>query len=189
MTTNNDDIDDQEEEEEDAPTMYTIRFEEYPQRSWYWWWPLSITPLLDVAMKQTEFSANYYWDIPADKMVYIVTALLGVILCNRLYASPKSVEVSLEILPVGVQRSKTTTYNSHKAASVHHYPLLPIESTKDCIILEHVGTFTVSTHVMLRLQKDSSCDNVSGMVAAFPDANLTFDQCHGLVDQINNALE
>ncbi len=185
MTANNDD----KEEEEDAPTMYTIRFEEYPKRSWYWWWPLAITPLLDVAMKYTEIAACYYWNIPADKAVHIVTALLCVILCHRLYSSPKTEEVSLEILPLGVQRSKTTTYNSHKAASVHYYPLLSIESVKDCIILEHVGTFTVSTHVMLRLQKDSSCDNVSGMLAAFPDANLTFDQCHGLVNQINDALE
>jgi hypothetical protein len=135
----------------------------------------------------------------------------------------RDIDLSLIVCPLGVQRSKRTTtttttktYNSHdqkinlqKNVHVHHYPLLPIESVKDCILLEHVGGFSVTTHVMIRLnnkslnniesttveqkvasevQKNKKKDAASGLVAAFPDANLTFDQCHGLVNQIRSAL-
>jgi len=79
-----------------------------------------------------------------------------------------------------------------------------MEAVKDCILLEHIGAFSVTTHVMLRLKannsdrinNDGDCDerkktkdeSLPGLVSVFPDAELTFEQCHGLVNQIGRAL-
>eukprot|EP00536_Pseudo-nitzschia_multiseries_P003208 jgi/Psemu1/7176/gm1.7176_g len=134
----------------------------------------------------------------------------------------RDTELSVTVCPLGIQRSKTTTIRTipspsgggatkkknHRLSTNHrvkvcNYPLLPMESIRDCILLEHVGGFSVSTHVMIRcfdLKAETatststvaaaaaSSSTRSELVSAFPDAKLTFDQCHGLVHQIQRAL-
>lgn len=108
----------------------------------------------------------------------------------------KEIDLSIDILPLGIQRSKTTTISYHhsdaKHSKVDYHPLLPIEKIQDCILLEHVGAFSVSTHVMLRLKTNNDTyqpSNASkGLVEAFPGANLKFRECQQMVDQIQKAL-
>lgn len=215
-----------------APTSYSIRSRESFQPSW---WPLTVpvivVPILATVVANDSSEAfakleDYYVEFynNGDKSVAIASAcfLVAVLLfiAFHLYNSTRSqtreVDLSLIVYPVGVQRCKRTTviYNqdrNRQKVDEHHYPLLPIESVKDCILLEHVGGFSVSTHVMIRLQNSTTSssddkstgkekqrdgsesqeteDAVTGLVEAFPDANLTFDQCRGLVNQIRRALK
>jgi hypothetical protein len=66
---------------------------------------------------------------------------------------------------------------------------------KDCIILEHVGAFSVTTHVMIRatITTKSSSESKSEfdvkLVSFFPDVTLSFDRCHELVQKIQRSLE
>ena len=88
----------------------------------------------------------------------------------------RDIELSVSIYPVGVQR--TTQINS----KVTDHPLLPRESIQDCILIEHVSSWSVSTQIVFRLKSSSS------LVPAFPNAQLTFSQCHSLKNQIQKAL-
>lgn len=202
MAADNDTSDEQEVETAVVTTVYTIRSRESRESSW--WWPISIITLLGVAMNSfgTDIFATIdpYWTDQIDVAILssIAVALLGIILAHRLFfAKPttKTIDLTLQILPLGVQRSRTITHDNSQTTNTHHYPLLPIGSIKDCILLEHVGAFSVSTHVMLRLQNSNNYsmkptkNAAKGMVAAFPDVTLTFDQCHSLVEQITRALE
>ena len=177
--------------------------------------------------KLQHFYEYYYETYKEDNFIIAVaafsTVVVALLLCiaHRRFSTrcqSRDIDLSLIVCPLGIQRFKTTTtmygQNLPKKVNVHHYPLLPIESVKDCILLEHVGGFSVTTHVMIRLlnnnntnessnslesttngevndtsEAETNKDAVSGQVAAFPDANLTFDQCHGLVKQIGRALE
>ena len=185
----------------------------------------------EISEKLQQFYDYYYETYKDDNFIIAVAAfaifVVALQLCNsyRHFSTTRSqtrdIDLSLIVCPLGIQRSKTTTticgQNLPKKVNIHHYPLLPIESIKDCILLEHVGGFSVTTHVMIRLLNNSNNntkskklsnilesttgeekdaleaektkDAVSGQVAAFPDANLTFNQCHGLVKQIGRALE
>ena len=79
---------------------------------------------------------------------------------------------------------------------------------RDCILLEHVEAFSVTTHVMVRVVKpspspatsddidteqksgESDVDNTeSELVSLFPDAKLSFNRCHALVQKIRRALQ
>ena len=163
------------------------------------------------------YNKNYKEDINAvvaAGIVFVTTVALLLYYSYYLFSTMKQkqtrdVELSVTICPLGIQRSTTTTttttttstYNKNKnrqRTSVRHYPLLPIESVKDCILLEHVGGFSVTTHVMIRVKaiipnNDAAAKtkeiSASELVSVFPDAKLTFDQCHDLVQQIQRALE
>jgi hypothetical protein len=84
-------------------------------------------------------------------------------------------------------------------------PFIPLEFVRDCILVEHIEMLQVSTHVMIRLKyntegntesndgdsnpTDQTADQaLEGIVAAFPGARLTFEQCHTLQQQISDAL-
>jgi len=204
-----------------APTSYTISSRESFNRAW---WPMAtiIVPLI-AAITSNSFwfrsesvaKLQGYWKNYVDErsLNLLAFSTIIVLLCiaYRLFTTAiqtRDVNLSVTICPLGVQRTKTTItsygYDMNRGKThVHHYPLLPIGIVKDCILLEHVGGLSVTTHVMIRLKFgiDSTSDEndaveshakesgVSGMVAAFPDAKLTFRQCHGLVDQIGRALQ
>jgi len=105
--------------------------------------------------------------------------------------------------------------NKNIRTSVHYYPLLPLESVKDCIVLEHVGAFSLTTFAMVRVMKTTTQNTYdvgskdkngnttitatttttenkntksSELVSVFPDATLSFDRCHLFVTMINNVL-
>jgi hypothetical protein len=209
-----------------APTSYTIRSKESFQRSRLWPVTVILVPIVVAAaaaaandsfgseQSATVLLQRYFDKAYRDNDSFALAGAgafvaIAVFLCHRLVSKRNQiveVDLTLTVLPLGVQRSKTTTttYNenaNHRTNDVFHYPLLPIETVRDCILLEHIGGFSVTTHVMLRLNnfndtgdgepKDGSKTGPtsSGLVEAFPGANLTFDQCQSLVNQIGRALE
>ena len=219
--------------QEPVPTLYTIRSKEsfqlssrkplagtiflIPMAAWAanWLGPKGFAMIQDCCSTAiaTALETNGGMIIVVALSI-AVAALLGILcwfLCCARKIQTRETDLSLDILPLGVQRSKTTTITYNQSGkspktSVHYYPLLPIESVKDCILLEHVGAFSVSTHVMIRLHKYSNNNNnekndhsvktpyhpadaKSGMMAAFPGAILTFDECQTMVNQIKRALE
>lgn len=205
-----------------VPTCYKIHSRESIQRSW---WPFTalLVPIVavtaDSLVSGSETSTKlqqYYKTYRTDNLVVGCAISLAVALlyiAHYLFSTrnyTRDVDLSLTICPLGVQPSKTTTttYNGnsdHQKVDVHISPLLPIEAVKDCILLEHVGGFSVTTHVMIRLNAKAIIDDkvertnsdkeqrkedaASGMVLAFPDATLTFAQCHDLVKKIGRAIE
>jgi hypothetical protein len=94
-------------------------------------------------------------------------------------------ELLVKVCPLGVQRS-LRRYRYH-----HHLPLLLKECIQDCIILEKVGAFAVTTHVMFRIKRKHLYNNQDTiqLVQAFPHACLSFSQCHKLKNQIQASLE
>lgn len=215
------------EPEQAAPTSYTIRSRESIERSWLFWTftvivvPIVVAVAIDwsVSSGKLQYSYEAYNDgkLAATGVlaVVVVVALVALLyLTHRLYSTRNQtidVELSAIICPLGIQRSRTTTttYNhdsNRQKINEHYYPLVPIEAVKDCILLEHVGGFSVTTHVMIRLKANTESKNTvertdstkvpekkevaaSGLLEMFPDANLTFVQCHGLVKQIGRALK
>lgn len=88
----------------------------------------------------------------------------------------REVELSVLISPLGVQRTRRVNSN------VSHQPLLPRDFVQDCILTEHVGAASVSTQLVFRVK------SASLVVPVFPNAQLSFSQCHSLVQQIQRAL-
>ena len=232
MTTSSSDTANEPVKQEWAPTCYKVHSRETFQRSWLWPVTIVIVPILSVATDaaifdffviyekvQESLCLKYSGDDCSGAASAVITGLSVALLCallHRLYSTriqTRDVDLSVNICPLGVQRSKTTTvtYNhnvDHKKVRVHHYPLLPIEAIESCFLLEHVGAFSVTTHVMIRMAADISEDsnpfevsssstvnetekvnNKSKLVSAFPDAKLTFIECHDLAIQIRKALE
>lgn len=110
-------------------------------------------------------------------------------------ASSKT-ELVVTVCPLGVQRSVNTitTRSGSNADKMrrqqHHHPLLLTECIQDCIVLEHVGAFSVTTHVMFRvLCKREARKNDIRLVPAFPNARLSFDQCLSLKNRIQASLQ
>lgn len=101
--------------------------------------------------------------------------ILGVGLI-RIETAPQGrrVELSVEVGPLGVQR--TTTIGNR----VTFHQLLPRPCIKDCIIVEHVKAFTVTSSLVFRVE--------SSLEPVFPDAALTFQQCELLLTQIQQAI-
>lgn len=164
----------------------------------------------DAAATDLQYFYENYKD---DKVVVagtVSTAIVFLCYCHYLFSTRNQIrdtELSVTFCPLGIQRSKTTTTTSNNnndnnqnrsRINVCNYPLVPMESVKDCILLEHVGGFSVATHVMIRVvanaagklspSSNNSHKAESELVSAFPDAILTFDQCHGLVHQMQRAL-
>jgi hypothetical protein len=86
----------------------------------------------------------------------------------------RNVELCVEMGPFGIQR--TTKVNDR----LSHHPLLPRACVKDCIIIEHVKAFGVANHLVFRVE--------STLVPVFPNAKLSFSQCHSLLKQIQQGL-
>jgi hypothetical protein len=87
----------------------------------------------------------------------------------------RNVELCVEMGPFGIQR--TAKVNDR----LSHHPLLPRACVKDCIITEHVKAFGVANHLVFRVE--------SALVPVFPNAKLSFSQCHSLLEQIQQALQ
>ena len=191
-----------------APITYKIHSREHYKRSYYWSLALGVVPIIAVVIGSqnslssllslwtTTFSTNPI-------IIYVgIFAATGLIIYYAYYLlttfysqQTRDVELSVTICPLGIQRSsKTTTTASNKRSTVvHYYPLLPLESVKDCILVEHVGAFSVTTHVMIRATTTQSSKSKSEsneeLVSFFPNVTLSFDRCHVLVQQIQRSLE
>ena len=108
--------------------------------------------------------------------------------------STRRTEVFLTVCPLGIQR-----WTRRSTTETKHEQFIPLRNIKDCILVEHLGAFDVSTHVMLRLfaktavasKSASDCDNDGAfeVVEAFPGVRLLFAQCHSLQIQIATALK
>jgi hypothetical protein len=188
-----------------APTTYKIHYREHYKRSYYWSLTLGVVPIIAVVIgsqnnlsSQSSLWTTMFPTNPIIIYVGIFTAA-GLILYYAYYLltttsysqQTRDVELSVTICPLGIQRSKTTTTTGDKRSTVvHYYPLLPLESVKDCMLVEHVGAFSVTTHVMIRATTKSSKSESNGeLVSFFPDVTLSFDRCHALVQQIQRSLE
>lgn len=178
------------------PTLYTVRSKESFEPSKWRPYTVVLVPLAAWATFDMKDQLEKYNALNITIAVVVLSILYQLVFSRTVRT--KEVDLSLDILPLGIQRSKTTTTSYHNSKSNHssvdYHPLLPIESVKDCILLEHVGAFSVSTHVMIRL-KSKNNDNTyqpsnasKGLVEAFPGANLKFRECQQLVDQIQRAL-
>ena len=112
------------------------------------------------------------------------------------HQSAYDTELCVTICPLGIQRSFCS-----KGTPMKYHPLLPTAAVKDCIVTEHVGAFCVTTHVMFRVytpvkvddKKEKDDDNHQSstpisLIETFPNASLTFQQCHSLRNQIQAAL-
>jgi hypothetical protein len=99
---------------------------------------------------------------------------------------PSKTELLVKVSPLGVQRYLTRN-NRHD----HHHPLCLMECIQDCILVEHVGAFAVTTHVMFRVRTKQMYDDQETLqlVPAFPNACLSFSQCHTLKHEIQASLE
>ena len=194
-----------------APITYKIHSREHYKRSYYWSLALGVVPIIAVVIGSqnslssllslwtTTFSTNPI-------IIYVgIFAATGLIIYYAYYLlttfysqQTRDVELSVTVCPLGIQRSsKTTTTASNKRSTVvHYYPLLPLESVKDCILVEHVGAFSVTTHVMIRAttttttqSSKSKSESNEELVSFFPNVTLSFDRCHVLVQQIQRSLE
>lgn len=223
-----------------APTSYKIRCRECYERSW-WWLTLVIIPIiagLFLSGSDSILDMEYYNSINNKPLISslwmsIHSPIHVVIFAGLIYygnyiytthSQIRDVEIIVTICPLGIQRSKTTTTisstmisnkNKNIRTSVHYYPLLPLESVKDCIVLEHVGAFSLTTFAMVRVMKTTTQNTYdvgskdkngnttitatttttenkntksSELVSVFPDATLSFDRCHLFVTMINNVL-
>ena len=193
-----------------APITYKIHSREHYKRSYYWSLALGVVPIIAVVIGSqnslssllslwtTTFSTNPI-------IIYVgIFAATGLIIYYAYYLlttfysqQTRDVELSVTVCPLGIQRSsKTTTTASNKRSTVvHYYPLLPLESVKDCILVEHVGAFSVTTHVMIRAtttttqSSKSKSESNEELVSFFPNVTLSFDRCHVLIQQIQRSLE
>jgi hypothetical protein len=211
MTASTTSITESESESESscpAPITYKIHSREHYKRSYYWSLALGVVPIIAVVIGSqnslssllslwtTTFSTNPI-------IIYVgIFAATGLIIYYAYYLlttfysqQTRDVELSVTICPLGIQRSKTTTTARNKRTVVHYYPLLPLESVKDCILVEHVGAFSVTTHVMIRAtttttkSSKSKSESNDELVSFFPNVTLSFDRCHVLVQQIQRSLE
>ena len=191
-----------------APITYKIHSREHYKRSYYWSLALGVVPIIAVVIgsQNSLLSLLSLWTMKFP--IYLIMIYVGIFAATVLiihYAyyllttfysqQTRDVELSVTICPLGIQRSKTTTTASNKRSTVvHYYPLLPLESVKDCILVEHVGAFSVTTHVMIRATTTtqslkSKSESNEELVSFFPNVTLSFDRCHVLVQQIQRSLE
>ena len=172
-------------------------------------WPVILIPIISI------LGLVFYFDpyIRKDSLWILagmMIALYGFEIIQSFSRTERTTELLLTISPLGLQRCRrrvTTTIPSGSETTdpkkkkqkqkirMDYEPFLPIENVHDCILVEHIETFQVSTHVMIRLDYDrnSSAPNKEGggrggVVAAFPGARLTFEQCHKLQKQIMEAI-
>lgn len=86
----------------------------------------------------------------------------------------RAVKLTIEIGPLGIQRTSETN------SRVRCHPLIPRSQVRDCILTEHVQAFSVTTHLVFRVGEK--------LIPAFPKATLTFEQCHSMLQEIQQAL-
>ena len=142
------------------------------------------------------------WNIQNDLLWFGGGLLMGFVVLETA-ASHQTEEVSVRITPLGVQMVHQR-YHHHAAPSADpmeiipkmakskfkqpppkHQPFLPREAVQDCILVEHVGVFSVSTGLIFRLRSSSR-----PIVSILPDSiPLSFSQCQELAEQIQRAMK
>ncbi|CAJ1952292.1 unnamed protein product [Cylindrotheca closterium] len=142
------------------------------------------------------------WNIQNDLLWFGGGLLMGLVVLETA-ASFQTEEVSVRITPLGVQIIHQR-YHHRKAPSSDdmnpgkhskfkqpppkHEPFLPREVVQDCILVEHVGVFSVATRLIVRLS--STCSDSNNIVSILPDSiKLSFAQCHDLAQQIQLAIK
>ena len=143
------------------------------------------------------------WNIQNDLLWFGGGLLMGLVVLETA-ASFQTQEVSVRITPLGVQIvhqryhhrvAPTTNDMNHPEAEIikskfkqpppKHEPFLPRDVVQDCILVEHVGVFSVSTRLIFRLTSSTA-----SIVSILPDSiKLSFAQCHDLSQQIQLALK
>eukprot|EP00980_Cylindrotheca_fusiformis_P000078 scaffold19_cov114-Cylindrotheca_fusiformis.AAC.25 len=149
-----------------APTKFSVRSRLRKKRK----------PFLAFVSILFILGCLYYMDSEIQNgVVWFVGGLVIALVVMETSPLRKEVELSVTISPLGVQR--TTRINS----TISHHPLLPRDAVQGCILTERIDVASVSTQLVFRLQ--------SSLVPVFPHAQLSFQQCHSLVQQIQRALK
>lgn len=158
-----------------APTTFVVRSHEDHKRSYS-------KALLGIALILGYLT---YMDPKIQKDFLWITGglAIGLVLVESAPLK-RTVELCVTICPLGVQR--TSKVNKDRPV---HYPLLPRAAVIDCVVTEHVGAWAVSSHVVFRVAESPSSSSFSSLIPAFPDAKMTFSQCHSLVQQMQRALK
>mmetsp|Transcript_2806 Transcript_2806/g.5320 ORF Transcript_2806/g.5320 Transcript_2806/m.5320 type:complete len:190 (+) Transcript_2806:299-868(+) len=173
-----------------APTEYKVYFwERHHERSW----SRTVVPIAILIGWLFRFDPK----IELEWLWLTIGAVVGLYVFETSSSKHHQRELSVTICPLGVQRSTTLVSAANNRCGQtqyrhrrRHHPFLPRESVQDCIVTEHVGAFSVRTHVMLRVAAAGERAGVSdSLIPAFPNATLTFDQCYSLMKQIQRALK
>ena len=107
----------------------------------------------------------------------------GLVIGLVIFETAKSIperEVSVTIYPLGIQLVSPTGKTQ----------FIPRGSIQDCIVLEHVQAFQVTSHVVLRVsfQKLQQQQEDLQIIQAFPGAQLSFSQCLALKTELERAM-
>jgi hypothetical protein len=86
-------------------------------------------------------------------------------------------EVSATIYPLGMQLVSASGKTQ----------FFPRACLQDCIVLEHVQAFQVTSHVVLRVSSSQKQDDLQ-IVQAFPGVQLSFSQCLALKAELERAM-
>jgi hypothetical protein len=162
-----------------APTRFVVRSNEEHKRSF----PRTVLPLASIVGGLYFFDPNIQ-----NEILWVLGGLVGGLVLFETAPWKREVVLSLSIGPLGVQLSSRRNADRPK-----HSAFLPREAIQDCLLVEHVGAFSVSTHVVLRLHGSSSTSQQPHkepqLIPAFPNAVMKFEQCQSLVKQIQQALK
>jgi hypothetical protein len=108
--------------------------------------------------------------------------VIGLVIFETAKAIPER-EVSVTIYPLGIQLLSPTGKTQ----------FIPRGSIQDCIVLEHVQAFQVTSHVVLRVssqkqkQQQQQQEDLQ-IIQAFPGAQLSFSQCLALNAELERAM-
>jgi hypothetical protein len=86
-------------------------------------------------------------------------------------------DVSATIYPLGIQ-----------LVSSGKTQFFPRGCLQDCIVLEHVQAFQVTSHVVLRVSSKKQQQEDLQIIQAFPGAQLPFSQCLALKAELERAM-
>jgi hypothetical protein len=149
-----------------APTTFVVRSREQKGRK----------PLVAIVAMLIIGGCSYSMDRNIQNgVVWFVGGICIALVVLATSPFKREVELAVVISPLGVQR--TSSINGNET----YHPLLPRDSVQDCVLTEHVGAFSVSTQLVFRVKSSS-------LVPVFPNAQLSFSQCHSFVQQIQRAL-
>jgi hypothetical protein len=166
-----------------APTRFVVRSFEEHKRSL----PRTVLPFVAIIGGLYGFDPNIQKEI-----LWVLGGLVAGLVLFETASWKRELVLSLSIGPLGVQRSSRRNADRPK-----HSPFLPREGIRDCLMIEHVGAFSVSTHVVFRLHAGRTSTTSQGeekgtepqLIPAFPDAVIKFEQCQSLVKQIQQGLK
>jgi hypothetical protein len=125
----------------------------------------------------------YQFDPSIDKdIAWIIGGIaIGLVIFETTKAIPER-EVSVTIYPLGLQL----------VSSTGNTQFVPRGCIQDCIVLEHVQAFQVTSHVVLRVfsqkQQQQQQPEDLQIIQAFPGAQLSFSQCLALKAELEQAM-